>query len=87
MLIGGLKNLALRKFATSVHDHFDVDDFLLVVQEVYNTNLENDKGLRDVITSTLYQQRHLLGRKEVQVVLKDLGAATFDLVMYMNEQI
>jgi hypothetical protein len=83
-LIGGLKTLALRKFTTSVHDHFNVDSFLQAMEEVYSTTLESDKGLRDIIIRTLYQQRHLLDRKEIQVILKDLGEATFDLAMYMK---
>ena len=83
-LIGGLETLALRKFTNSVHHQFNVDSFLQAMEEVYNTTLEDDKGLRGVIISTLYQQRHLLDQKEVQVILKDLGAATFDLVMYMK---
>lgn len=86
-LISGLKALALQKFTTSVCDRFDADDFLHAIQEVYTSTLENDKGLRDVIASTLYQHRYLLDQKEVQAILKDLGAVTFDLVMYMHGQI
>ncbi|RYP10046.1 hypothetical protein DL764_000904 [Monosporascus ibericus] len=84
-LISGLKALALRKFATSVREHIDVDDFVHAMQEVYNFTLENDKGLRDVIVSTLCKRRYLLDQKEVQVVLKDLGAVTYDLVITMSD--
>ncbi|EAQ90444.1 hypothetical protein CHGG_02379 [Chaetomium globosum CBS 148.51] len=54
-LVGGLKALALQKFATSVCNHLDVDDFLPAIQEVYNFTSENDRGLRDVITEDLSQ--------------------------------
>lgn len=86
-LISGLKALALQKFTTSVCDRFDADDFLHAIQEVYTSTLQNEKGLRDVIVSTLYKHRYLLDQKEVQVILKDLGAVTYDLVMYMHRQI
>ena len=86
-LIVGLKALALRKFATSVREHIDVDDFAHAMQQVYKFTLETDKGLKDVIISTLYKHRYLLDQKEVQAVLKDHGAVTYDLVMYMRKEI
>ena len=49
--------------------------------------LENGEGLRAVIVSTLYKHRYLLDQKEAQVILKELGAVTYDLVMYMHKQI
>ncbi|KAK4141204.1 uncharacterized protein C8A04DRAFT_39243 [Dichotomopilus funicola] len=86
-LISGLKALALQKFVASVSGGFDVDDFLDAVQQVYRSTLEEDGGLREIIVSTLYNHKYLLDQKEVQAVLKDIGAVTYDLVMFMHKQI
>ena len=80
-LFGGLKTLALQKFTTSVCDRFDADDFFHAMRGVCSSTLENGEGLRAVIVSTLYKYRYLLDQKEAQVILKELGAVTYDLVI------
>lgn len=83
-LIDGLKGLALRKFKTVATESSDVDHFLQATQEVYTSTIEGDRGLRDVIVAILSKNSKWLDVSQVQHVIKDLGALTFDLVMHAH---
>ncbi len=86
-LISGLKALALRKFEAATQNNWARDDFLDAVQEVYTSTLASDRGLRDAVVKTLYEHRDLLLQESTQGVLKRLDTLTYDLLMYVNQNV
>ncbi|KAK3331541.1 BTB/POZ protein [Apodospora peruviana] len=85
-LIDGLKRLALRKFKMVATQSLDVNDFLQAAQEVYTSTIEEDRGLRDIVVETLFKHPAWLDENKVQYVIKEMGALTFDLIMYIRQQ-
>ncbi|KAJ3551204.1 hypothetical protein NPX13_g11422 [Xylaria arbuscula] len=86
-LISGLKALSLQKFEAATQRDWARDDFLDAVQEVYTSTLDSDRGLRDAVVKTLYQHRDLLLQESTQGVLKRLDTLTYDLLMYVHQNV
>ena len=84
-LIRGLKAVALRKFKAAAAVCLDVDDFLQATLEVYTSTIEDERGLRDVVVETLFKNSEWLDQEKVRAVIKELGALTYDLVIYMRQ--
>jgi hypothetical protein len=84
-LIRGLKAVALRKFKAAAAVCSDVDDFLQATLEVYTSTIEDERGLRDVVVETLFKNSEWLDKEKVRAVIKELGALTYDLVIYMRQ--
>ncbi|KAF3492433.1 uncharacterized protein GIQ15_01950 [Arthroderma uncinatum] len=62
--IPSLKERVKEKFANSVRACWDMDDFPLVIEEVYTTTASADRGLRDLITGTCHEHFSELLQKE-----------------------
>ncbi|KAI0103922.1 hypothetical protein GGR51DRAFT_522909 [Nemania sp. FL0031] len=82
--ISSLKTLALRKFILATKKPWTPDDLIETAEEVYASTLESDRGLRDTVVKTLFENRKLLADESIQDILKRLNALTYDLLMYMN---
>lgn len=79
--VEGLKALALEKFEDEAQQKWATDDFLQAAKEVYTSVLDDgDRGMRDVITGTLYEHPELLDKDETQKVIRGLELG-FDLLM------
>ncbi|AEO55663.1 hypothetical protein MYCTH_2050467, partial [Thermothelomyces thermophilus ATCC 42464] len=85
-LIRGLKTVAVRQFKLAATSFPDIDDFLEATLEVYSSTVDDDRGLRDVVVETLYTNSNWLDRENVRDVIKELGALTYDLVIYMRRR-
>ncbi|KAL2158847.1 hypothetical protein VTH06DRAFT_4039 [Thermothelomyces fergusii] len=85
-LIQGLKTLALQKFTSAIASSIDVDDYLEAAQEAYTSTIHDDRGLRDAIVETLYIHADWLDKENVRRVIQNLGALTYDLVIYMRHR-
>ncbi|KAL2166784.1 hypothetical protein VTG60DRAFT_2137 [Thermothelomyces hinnuleus] len=85
-LIRGLKTVAVRQFKLAATSFPDIDDFLEATLEVYTSTVEDDRGLRDVVVETLYTNSNWLDRENARDVIKELGALTYDLVIYMRRR-
>ncbi|KAK3947616.1 hypothetical protein QBC32DRAFT_80508 [Pseudoneurospora amorphoporcata] len=85
-LISGLKAVALRQFKAAATVSLDIDDFLGAALVVYESTIEDDRGLRDVVVETLYKNSEWLDEEKVRDVVKELGALTYDMVIYMRQK-
>ncbi|EGZ70092.1 hypothetical protein NEUTE2DRAFT_68748, partial [Neurospora tetrasperma FGSC 2509] len=85
-LISGLKAVALRQFKAAATVSLDIDDFLGAALVVYESTIEDDRGLRDVVVETLYEHSEWLDEEKVRDVVKELGALTYDMVIYMRQK-
>lgn len=75
----GLKSLARRKFASQIEAHFDSDEFPDACQEAYESTVDTDRGLRDVIVQAFRSHPELSSRKDVEMVLRDTPGLAFEL--------
>ncbi|KAH7625221.1 hypothetical protein SMAC4_12941 [Sordaria macrospora] len=85
-LVRGLKAVALRKFKAAATVSLDIDDFLGAALVVYESTIEDDRGLRDVVVETFYKHSKWLDKEKVRDVVKELGALTYDMVIYMRQK-
>ena len=83
--ISGLKALAQRKFQKAALQHWNSEEFAPALHIVYTSTLEEDRGLRDVVISTISRDR-LLEKPEVRAVVKGLPELAFGLLMYIWKQ-
>ncbi|KAH6985482.1 hypothetical protein EDB80DRAFT_656007 [Ilyonectria destructans] len=68
----GLKTLAFEKFDDEGEDHGDTDDFLVAAEVAYNSTVDHDRSLRDIVVKTRGKHSCLLDKKPVQDVIKRL---------------
>ena len=85
-MIRGLKAVALRQFKAAAAVSEDIDDFFGAALVVYESTIENDRGLRDVVVETLCKHSKWLDEEKVRDVVKGLGALTYDMVIYMRQK-
>jgi hypothetical protein len=83
--ISGLKALAQRKFQKAALQHWNSEEFAPALRIVYTSTLEEDRGLRDVVISTISRDR-LLEKPDVRTTVKDLPELAFGLLMYIWTQ-
>jgi len=83
--ISGLKALAQRKFQKAALQHWNSEEFAPALRIVYTSTLEEDRGLRDVVISTISRDR-LLEKPEVRTAVKELPELAFGLLMYIWKQ-
>jgi hypothetical protein len=80
--ISGLKALAQRKFQKAALQHWNSEEFAPALYIVFTSTLEEDRGLRDVVISTISRDR-LLEKPEVRAAVKDLPELAFGLLIYL----
>ncbi|KAM3523662.1 hypothetical protein NHJ13051_005000 [Beauveria bassiana] len=76
-----LKGFALRKFHIEAKHHWQSDDFLHAIREVYTSTIDEDRALRDVVVEVVDAHLELLEQPRCQALIKDLELC-FDLLMY-----
>jgi hypothetical protein len=77
--IAGLKSLAKRKFAAQVALHHSSTEFPSAMLEVYESTVESDRGLRDVITQTFRRNPEIARRKDVCEVVRQSPELAYEL--------
>ncbi|KAH7112803.1 hypothetical protein B0J11DRAFT_446597 [Dendryphion nanum] len=77
--IPGLKSLARKKFAHQIEHHLSSTEFAESCQEAYETTVDSDRGLRDVIIQTFRAHPNLSLRKDVELVVRDTPGLAFEL--------
>ncbi|KAF5709420.1 speckle-type POZ [Fusarium mundagurra] len=78
--IPGLKTIALSKFETLAKAYAQTEDFRLAVHEVYTSTIDQDRGLRDVVVSTVEENLVLLNNQNFEDLTKTT-ALGHDLLM------
>jgi len=77
--ITGLKALARTKFASQLTVHRDSSELPEALQEVYESTVDTDRGLRDVVIQTFRTYPELARRKDVEAVVKDTPNLAWEL--------
>ncbi|KAF2203662.1 hypothetical protein GQ43DRAFT_252006 [Delitschia confertaspora ATCC 74209] len=77
--IAGLKALSRKKFAHQVGLHHNSMEFPEACQEAYETTVDSDRGLRDVIIQIFRSHPDLTQRKEMDAVLRETPGLAFEL--------
>lgn len=80
--IAGLKGLAVQKFKSLLGVTLEVEDFIAATDEVYKFTPESDRRLKDLIVHTIFVQRWLMCREDVQAMMKRLGELAYDVLMH-----
>ncbi|KAL5438737.1 hypothetical protein PMIN07_010667 [Paraphaeosphaeria minitans] len=77
--IVGLKSLSRKKFADQIQTHLDSEELPEACQEAYESTVDTDRGLRDIIIQAFRSNPDLSSRKDVEVVLRDTPGLAFEL--------
>lgn len=83
--IHDLKALALQKFAFDATIFYNTDSFRQGARVAYNSTIDEDRGMRDVIVDTVLNRRYMLRQSSVQCLAKETGLG-FDLLMKFAQQ-
>ncbi|CAH0019873.1 unnamed protein product [Clonostachys rhizophaga] len=81
--ISGLKALAATKFKSEVDSHWHSEDFMLALQEVYNSTVDHDRVLRDIVVQAVSGHLQLLESKPFQQAIKGLDFS-YDLLLRLK---
>jgi hypothetical protein len=71
--VDGLKELAQEKFAWACGVYWHSKYFAPAAHYAYSTTPDEDKGLREVVSKTLFEHMELLDKPEVEAVLSEFN--------------
>jgi len=77
--IQALKSLAKRKFAIQTAYHWESPEFPEAMREVYETTVDSDRGLRDVVISQFRAYPELAQRRDIEAVVKETPGLAWEL--------
>jgi len=77
--INGLKALAKRKFSSQVKEHLSSEEFSLAMQEVYESTVDSDRGLRDVVIQAFRTNPEIARREDVEIIIKETPSLAWEL--------
>ena len=77
--IMGLKALARRKFASQVKEHLASEELSLAMQEVYESTVDSDRGLRDIVIQTFRAHPDIAQRQDVEEVVRGTPGLAWEL--------
>ncbi|CAG9996907.1 unnamed protein product [Clonostachys byssicola] len=81
--VSGLKALAATKFKCEVDIHWNSEDFMLALKEVYNSTVDHDRMLRDIVVQAVSLHLQLLESKPFQDAIKGLDFS-YDLLIKLK---
>ncbi|KAF2716374.1 hypothetical protein K431DRAFT_323846 [Polychaeton citri CBS 116435] len=77
--IPSLKQLSRRKFEIALACYWDSPDFADTIDEVYNSTVDSDRGLRDIVLQAFRTHPQLATTKDVYAIIKDTPSLAFEL--------
>jgi hypothetical protein len=77
----GLKDLAREKFKLSCCTFWDKDEFSIAAHYAFSTTMADDKGLRDIISSTIADHMQLIQKPEIQALLSEHNGLSLGIMM------
>jgi hypothetical protein len=77
--IPALKELARRKFEMAMACDYDSPELPEAIEEVYDSTLDTDRGLRDIVLQLLASHPQLATTPDVHAVIKETPALAYDL--------
>lgn len=85
--VPALKELALEKFNRVIQDNSEPDRFLDGVEEAYESPIQEDRGLCDIIVNFFYKHSDLLNEERMQDITQDTNSLAYDLLMHWEKNI
>jgi hypothetical protein len=80
----GLKDLAREKFYRACAVYWDSEHFAAAAYHAFSTTPENDKGLRDIVISTILSHMALLNKPAVKELLDELEMSVHELAQNVS---
>lgn len=83
--IEGLKELAKTKFRASTEKHWDSPELGQAVYIVFTSTLSKDRGLRQVVKEIFQKHPRIMGKPEIESVMRELPDLAYDLLMITRD--
>ncbi|KAF2103787.1 hypothetical protein NA57DRAFT_50656 [Rhizodiscina lignyota] len=80
--IPGLKKAAERKYDAVVKKCSHHSSFVESIPIVYSMTPDSDRGLRNIVVSTLGESMHLVGGQALNAIVRETKALAFDLLEF-----
>ncbi|CAI6311217.1 unnamed protein product [Periconia digitata] len=77
--VTGLKSLAQKKFAQQIELHLDSDELPEACQEAYESTVDTDRGLRNIVIQAFRTNPALSLRKDVEMAVRETPGLAFEL--------
>jgi hypothetical protein len=77
----GLKELAREKFWIGCNTFWDDDAFPTAAHYAFCTTMEDDEGLRDIVSRTISEHIGLIHKLEVQTLLAEHNGLALDILL------
>jgi len=77
----GLKDLAKEKFKLACAASWNDDAFSIAAHHAFSTTMEDDKGLRDIVSGTISDHMELIRKPEVQALMTEFNGLSLGILM------
>jgi len=77
--IRALKALAQKKFAAQSAYHWGSTEFAEAIQEAYETTIDTDRGLRDIVIQTFRCFPEIAQRKDIEAIVRETPGLAWEL--------
>lgn len=84
--IRGLKSLAQDLFQKSTKKTVVIKEFATAIRTVFETTVDEDRGLRDIVVEIMTKNMDLLDEPEIKEAVKETSSLAFELLM-KNRQV
>jgi hypothetical protein len=79
--ISGLKKLSKEKFRGECGKYWDDEAFPIAADYAFSTTMEADKGLRDIVITTVAKHTKLIRKPQMQVIMKEFGSLALGVLL------
>ncbi|KAK7186690.1 BTB/POZ domain-containing protein [Paraphaeosphaeria sporulosa] len=76
----GLKQLSQEKFRCACLHFWNQSEFVVAAHLVFSTTLDEDKGLRDIVSETISGHMELVNKPEIEVLMTEFSSLAFGLL-------
>ncbi|KAH3919350.1 hypothetical protein HBI56_025590 [Parastagonospora nodorum] len=82
----GLKDLVLEKFKRACVSFWDHDIFSIAAHYAFSTTMENDKGLRDIVSGTISEHMELIQKAEIQTLMTEFNGLALGILLIKADE-
>ncbi|KAH4006823.1 hypothetical protein HBH70_201060 [Parastagonospora nodorum] len=82
----GLKDLVLEKFKRACVSFWDHDIFSIAAHYAFSTTMENDKGLRDIVSKTISEHMDLIQKAEIQTLMTEFNGLALGILLMKADE-
>jgi len=84
--ITGLKELSSKKFSAGCKLHWNSDIFAKAAHYALSTTVDEDKGLRDVVSDTIVDHIELIYKPEIEVLMTNFGWLSYQVLLKKTDR-